>query len=314
MSSKIITALALASMMFATSCSSDEVTPPTSSEETTVTFTAQLPEVIGSRAETSNYFGDGKKASRLQYAVYRIDDENGTETWTHIPSLDGETTISTTLGTADVTLKFAKMINYKVVFWASAPNSPYTFVSENICISLTDNDIESKANDDTYDAFYAVENVSILPGSNTNENVTLKRPFAQLNIGTQDFDDYQTLSGKTITNVEIKLPSYSIFSFKTENFESPLEGLYFEGTIPTDKTFPGSASDAKYLTMNYIPVDKDGENIHVSLNIEDVTLEFDAVPIKPNYRTNLYGYLLTSSEDFRIELKSDFKSVENIRY
>lgn len=311
MSSKIIATLALASMMFATSCSSDEVTPPTSSEETTVTFTAQLPEVIGSRAETSNYFGDGKKASRLQYAVYRIDDENGTETWTHIPSLDGETTISTTSGEAYVTLTFAKMIEYKVVFWASAPNSPHNFDSENVLVNLETT--ETKPNDDTYDAFYAVKDASILPGSDSHAFVTLKRPFAQLNIGTWDFDDYQTLSGKTITNVEIKLPSYHIFSFKTENFEGPRSDTY-SGTIPTDKTFPAIASGAKYLTMNYIPVDKDGENIYVSLLIGDTTLEFDAVPIKPNYRTNLYGFLLTSSEQFNIELESDFKDEENTEF
>ncbi len=103
-------------MMFAgTSCSSEEVAPVTG--ESTVTLSVTLPDGIQSRA-----FGDGTTAQKLQMLV--LDGE------TALPVFTGAdpTVLSTDINlTKQVTLRLAAGKTYKVVCWASAKKSPYTF-------------------------------------------------------------------------------------------------------------------------------------------------------------------------------------------
>ena len=103
-------------MMFAgTSCSSEEVAPVTG--ESAVTLSVTLPDGIQSRA-----FGDGTTAQKLQMLV--LDGE------TALPVFTGAdpTVLSTDINlTKQVTLRLAAGKTYKVVCWASAKKSPYTF-------------------------------------------------------------------------------------------------------------------------------------------------------------------------------------------
>lgn len=300
MSTKIIPALAIASIMFATSCSSDDVTAP--AEETIITFATQIPETFSSRAEASYTFGDGTTATKLQYAVYLVNKDNS---WTNISTLNGTSTIINK--EANVQIRLAKGTQYKVVFWASAQNNPYTFNIANKVVSVDYSDC--KTNDENLDAFYAVEDVDLRTATPENQLVVMTRPFAQLNIGASDIDQYQTISGQTISTAAITIPAYTQFSFETENVVGSMQTIAFNGgTLPTDQTFPISGS--KYLTMSYLFADKNGNNVDITLDYGNTTntLTFNSIPLKPNYRTNITGSLLTSEGSFDIQLSAGFNA------
>lgn len=300
MSTKIISVLAIASIMFATSCSSDDVTAP--AEETIITFATQIPETFSSRAEASYTFGDGTTATKLQYAVYLVNKDNS---WTNISTLNGTSTIINK--EANVQIRLAKGTQYKVVFWASAQNNPYTFNIANKVVSVDYSDC--KTNDENLDAFYAVEDVDLRTATPENQLVVMTRPFAQLNIGASDIDQYQTISGQTISTAAITIPAYTQFSFVTENVVGSMQTIAFNGgTLPTDQTFPISGS--KYLTMSYLFADKNGNNVDITLDYGNTTntLTFNSIPLKPNYRTNITGSLLTSEGSFDIQLSAGFNA------
>lgn len=300
MSTKIISALAIASIMFATSCSSDDVTAP--AEETIITFATQIPETFSSRAEASYTFGDGTTATKLQYAVYLVNKDNS---WTNISTLNGTSTIINK--EANVQIRLAKGTQYKVVFWASAQNNPYTFNIANKVVSVDYSDC--KTNDENLDAFYAVEDVDLRTATPENQLVVMTRPFAQLNIGASDIDQYQTISGQTISTAAITIPAYTQFSFETENVVGSMQTIAFNGgTLPTDQTFPISGS--KYLTMSYLFADKNGNNVDITLDYGNTTntLTFNSIPLKPNYRTNITGSMLTSEGSFDIQLSAGFNA------
>lgn len=300
MSTKIISVLAIASIMFATSCSSDDVTAP--AEETIITFATQIPETFSSRAEASYTFGDGTTATKLQYAVYLVNKDNS---WTNISTLNGTSTIINK--EANVQIRLAKGTQYKVVFWASAQNNPYTFNIANKVVSVDYSDC--KTNDENLDAFYAVEDVDLRTATPENQLVVMTRPFAQLNIGASDIDQYQTISGQTISTAAITIPAYTQFSFETENVVGSMQTIAFNGgTLPTDQTFPISGS--KYLTMSYLFADKNGNNVDITLDYGNTTntLTFNSIPLKPNYRTNITGSLLTSEGSFDIQLSAGFNA------
>ena len=72
---KIYLLLALATSLFATSCSQDELAGETAGKSSTVTFTVELPKEVSS----SRAFGDGATATTLSYAVYQVTGEEGNE-------------------------------------------------------------------------------------------------------------------------------------------------------------------------------------------------------------------------------------------
>ena len=77
---------------------------------------------------------------------------------------------------------------YSFLFWASVnkENSPYSFGVDGKTITVDYND--AKANDESRDAFLGVVKNKAVEAS-FEENVTLKRPFAQINFLTDDIAD-----------------------------------------------------------------------------------------------------------------------------
>ena len=110
--------------------------------EATVSFQVGTPE-IATRA-----YSDGMTATVLQYAVY---DENGQELIDLTRSVENQN--------AD-TINIAKTVNlqlttgntYSVIFWAAAPNAPYTvdFANKTMTVDYS----TAVSNDENRDAFY----------------------------------------------------------------------------------------------------------------------------------------------------------------
>lgn len=290
MVNKYLSAVAIASMVFATSCSSDDFDSLQDGAESMVTLTAQLPDGLQSRA-----FGDGTTAQTLSYAVYV--QNNGTWTLTDVTSTDEAINLSKT-----VNLRLTNGQTYQVVFWADAPNSIYDFDMENRKVVANYDGVFS--NDENLDAFFGTE--TIIVNGASSSTVKLTRPFAQLNIGASDIAATSE-SGRPVAKTSVKVNTYN-----TLNFDGSVEGeeevTFALNDIPASENFPVEGYD--YLAMNYLlmSADKKSDNtVTFSCDVENLPARtFQNVPLQRNYRTNIYGALLTSMNDFNVVITPGF--------
>ena len=300
---KLFSSLALVAMMFAgTSCSSEEVAPVTG--ESTVTLSVTLPDGIQSRA-----FGDGTTAQKLQMLV--LDGE------TALPVFTGAdpTVLSTDINlTKQVTLRLAAGKTYKVVCWAAAEGAPYTF--DPATRTVTANYEGALTGDEKLDAFYAAQDITVT--GNTTETVKLYRPFAQLNIGTNDLAAAKA-AGFDAKTVKVTVPTYKSLNLVTGAVEAgdPVAVPFGEGALPTGETFPKAGYE--YLSMNYLLMSADKQLVDLEFTVKAAdgsirTLPVSAVPVQRNYRTNIYGSLLTNSVNINVEIVPAFEESDNDRF
>ena len=295
---KILSSMvAIASLlMFAgTSCSSEEVAPVTG--ESTVTLSVTLPDGIQSRA-----FGDGTTADSLTMLV--LDGDKALPVFTG----DDPTVLSTDINlTKQVTLRLAAGKTYKVVCWASAKKSPYTF--DTVTRTVSANYEDALTGDEKLDAFYAAQDITVT--GNTTETVKLYRPFAQLNIGTNDLAAAKA-AGFDAKTVKVTVPTYKSLNLVTGAVEvgDPVAVPFGEGALPTGETFPKAGYE--YLSMNYLLMSADKQLVDLEFTVKAAdgstrTLPVSAVPVQRNYRTNIYGSLLTNSVNINVEIVPDFE-------
>lgn len=197
------------------------VVPGVEGELQEVTFSVNIPQDPQTKA-----ISDGMKATNLEYAVYRAEaysytDETGkTETYPageYIPALSQGANAKITpkqTGKAlmwEVVLTLAKNVKYDIVFWAYADDAPYTFDEEKATITVDDN-YTGPANAENRDAFFfRCDDYAVIT---SDTKVELRRPFAQINFGSSDYDPY-------ITDLHLKMTS----TFDTDA-HAPKDAVY----------------------------------------------------------------------------------------
>lgn len=288
-----------AAALLVTSCNDEMDNGLKTGDEGTVTFTAQLPSEMGTRA-----FADGLTAKHLQYAVYEAGQS------TPLPVFGDETTV---VGEAEmnnlkqtVSLKLTTGKTYDVIFWAAdnSAKKPYTFDPLTQTVKITYTNVYS--NNDICDAFFKKETITV--SGNQNVDVKLTRPFAQVNIGTDDFDA-ATIAGLNLTQTQVKATAGDILNLATGKMEGTEATRTFKmKAIPTadDGAFP--VAGYKYLLMAYIPISDTKETVDMTFgyNGKSTFRSFTNVPLQRNYRTNIYGSLLTNSVDFNVVIEPAF--------
>ena len=289
MKRKLSFGLMMLATLFAASCAKELVEAPVQSEEAMVTFSVNTPE-IATRA-----YSDGTTATVLQYAVY---DAAGVEL-TALTKTD-----ATINGSATVELQLTTGNTYSVIFWAAAPNAPYTvnFAEKTMTVDYN----AALSNDEARDAFYKYHTFTVT-GAQT-ETVELKRPFAQLNIGTADYAA-STSAGYTPTQSSVTVPVYTTLNLASGDVDGQVTKTFALANIKKDETFPVTGNE--YLAMNYLLVDSDKEVVDVEFTYTDgsnaKTRTVGSVPVQRNYRTNIYGNLLTSQVDINVEIVPEYE-------
>ena len=300
---------AAALAILACGCNKEQVTEAVpDGAEVGVTFTAELPGM------QTKAIGDGLTAKNLTVEVY--EDETGAA-GTNIVALHQTATF--TALKADVKFNLVKGKTYHFIFWAQADNAPYTLdaAAKTVAISYA-----GEANDESRDAFYAVKTLKV-QGPAT-EPVQLKRPFAQVNFGTADFDDAKA------GGVEVTQSSFTATDAATSLDLFAGEGVgstditYTEKELPTEALTLKDGTTYTYMAMNYfVPTGKFAES-HVS-NVKAqfvsashaVEISSPSTPVQSNYRTNIVGNLLTDQVVFNVEIVPAFEDettidIENI--
>ena len=286
-----------AAALLVTSCNDEMDNGLKTGDEGTVTFTAQLPSEMGTRA-----FADGLTAKHLQYAVYEAGQS------TPLKVFGDETTVVGEAEMVDlkksVTLKLTSGKSYDVIFWADATtDSPYTFNPASQEVSVDYSKVNN--NSDNCDAFFKKETITV--SGNQSVDVKLTRPFAQVNIGTDDFDAAKA-SGLEVTQTEVVAKAFATLNLATGEVADEADRTFTMKAIPTasDGEFP-VAGGYKYLSMGYLLVGADKATVDVAFNYGGPqNRTFTNVPVQRNYRTNIYGSLLTNTTDFNVVIEPAF--------
>ena len=276
--------------MLLTSCQNDLDFVPTTDENSTVSFAVGTPE-ISTRA-----YSDGATATILQYAVYDAEGNILSDLTETDATINGSTTVKLQLTTGNT---------YSVIFWAAAPQAPYTvdFDAKTMTVDYS----AAVSNDEARDAFFKYHTFTV-KGAQT-ETIELKRPFAQLNIGAADYAASAS-AGYTPTQSAVVVKNvYSTLNLASGAVSDDVVAEFALADIKKDETFPVAGNE--YLAMNYLLVGADKETVEVEFSYTDgsnaKTRTVGSVPVQRNYRTNIYGKLLTSDVDINVEIEPDYE-------
>ncbi len=313
----VFATLGVAGLMAFTSCSQEDLSINPGGDG--VTFTIELPRGVQSRGN----FGDGTDAgdratlNNLQYTVYEV--VNGTTSTTPVFS---DTKIGAFAGsqtTETVTIPLAKGKSYQVVFYADDSTNSFASYSNGV---VSVDYAEAASNVAGEDAFIGKSTQFTVDGSYT-ESVTLKRPFAQLNWGTDDTD------AKVLTDVinsltgTVKITSglYTQFDILAGNVVGTSavndeNGTSFAAVNFSDlpsQTFPLATqpNDYKLIAMNYLLTGNGTIDCELVLNNGLSAVKVNAAPVQINHRTNIYGSLLTAPAEFNITVDNEFATPDN---
>ena len=255
--------------------------------EATISFEISTPQ-MATRA-----FSDGTTATELKYAVYHKVGEN-------FVLLRGENKAQLNGKKAHVDVQLATGKTYYVFFWAQHPDAPFEPDYDALTMKVN----YGNCNDENYDAFYWFDDVTV-EGAATVD-VTLTRPFAQLNIGTNDLTKIDDVS---VANTAVTVKNvYDTFNFASGNVVgNAAEVIFAVNARPASEAFP--VTGYEYLAMNYMFVQREGDVLNeVIFTYDDgkKSRTFTNIPVKPNHRTNIYGALLTNNIGFDVEIDKDF--------
>ena len=272
---------------------------------------------VGMPDGVTRAFSDGETATQLQYAVYEVNggtlkliDENGN-------SAPGDPYQGNKeLVNRATKLSFTLLTNhtYGIVFWAAAQNAPYTVTFDEAGATMTYTDGATlTANDDELDAFWAYKKVDIKGDGSVS--VTLKRPFAQINVGTSDYAKAKALGLEVaVSSISVK-NAYTTLDLVSGEATVEQEMAFNTANIPSGETYPVTGYD--YLAMAYVLVGTEQEVAEVTFGYgadaaTATTRTVGSVPLVRNHRTNIYGALLTSQLDVNVEVDGDTEGDENV--
>lgn len=296
--------LAVAGLMATTACSRDEMESAGMNGDGVVTFSARLPEQLQTRS-----MGDGQTARKLTYAVYAA----GEQTPLLTSESEGAPAVEFTDLKAQLTLRLTTGKSYDVLFWADAygqkdESNPYKvdYQAQTVTVDYA----AAESNDESRDAFFGSVTGMKVTGA-MSQDVTLVRPFAQVNVGTDDLEEAVAgglqsaalATSMSATNVPTTLNLLNGTTTGSTSVDFASHAVPTESLVVSGRTYT-------YLAMNYLLMGADKTTTNIAFEFTDGAttgnLTFSNVPVQRNYRTNIIGSVLTGDVDFDIDIDPGF--------
>ena len=277
-----------------TACQKDEGL--VSDGATSQTITVTIPQGMQTRATAAD-FGNGAKVDRCLLQIYR----SGTT-----PAKYGEQQSATvqkgTDGklTATFNLRLVASQTYDFVFWADCSTGDHYNTDDLTNITVKG---DYAGNNDEFDAFTGALLDYQVTGA-FSENITLRRPFGQLNVKTLDMT--------AIPDPDLKPTKVKVaFTAVPTSFDAR-------------KSEVGTTTAAAEYTADVLSADGDLTVDYIWAPVEEATLadfsmtflngtteistngDFKNIPIRRNYRTNVSGNLLTKQGTFNVTIDPEF--------
>ena len=286
--------LAAGLAMTLTACQKDEGL--VSDGATSQTITVTIPQGMQTRATAAD-FGNGAKVDRCLLQIYR----SGTT-----PAKYGEQQSATvqkgTDGklTATFNLRLVASQTYDFVFWADCSTGDHYNTDDLTNITVKG---DYAGNNDEFDAFTGALLDYTVNGS-FSENITLRRPFGQLNVKTLDL---AAIPDPALKPTKVKVA----FTAVPTSFDAR-------------KSEVGTTTAAAEYTADVLSADGDLTVDYIWAPVEEATLadfsmtflngtteistnsDFKNIPIRRNYRTMVSGNLLTKQGTFNVTIDPEF--------
>ena len=256
---------------------------------------------------------DGLSATDLTFAVY---DEGGN----YLQSLSEGAQVAATAGGWTVTVSLVKQMTYNFFFFAQSQKAVAdSYYNIDLAAkTLTVDYAKAGSNNEFADAFYKAFKMTI--DDSFNGDVTLARPFAQINAAVRDLAVAEAsnisladmTTGFKVKNAFTTLNILDGSVDGEQEIELPLNAK-LSGTISTD------GSDYDWIAAAYLLVDQK-QTADITLSLKSVNSVYGAdvnivrevtnVPLQRNYRTNLLGPLFSSSYTFNVNIDEGFITPE----
>ena len=309
---------AMAGMLLATSCSNDDLQGMGANGNfVTARFNVTAPEGMNTRA-----IGDGETVNKVVCATY---DARGVE------MTDLRQYLEIQGKQAQYSIRLAKGQDYRVAFFAyydaDGDNMPEHYnIADLKNIEILGNQLSNVEERDAFTAYYDIEHGATMQP--IEKDITLYRPFAQLNLGSYKEDWAAAVSaGVTVKQTQVTVSNvYNAFSAyddvvvgETSEVTFALNDLPAKGYewLYADVDLNGTPEEYKYLALNYLLVgDKNNEKNLTDIKFtwstadgksNDPVTEFKNIPVQRNYRTNILGWLLTNPAVFNITIDERFE-------
>ena len=283
-----------------TSCQSDEPFAPVEGGEKQVTFTLNVPGELGTRAGATDNASDkggwSNSQGKLSYTLV-LKAENDVQILTEDAQGQQVTfTPTVVLGR-----------NYTVTAYAYFGNTAKSSI---------DAIAESKGiNDETKDAYTWTGNINFATDQDgTNQNITLKRPYAKLRLIATDYNADMT-DVKSVT-VEYKNQMYTMFNAVEGQFNAE-RAVSFTNTWNKDYYEKATTEGEKTIFADYVPVNETGYapfTVTVEYqNGETYTRTFaEDIPVRRNALTTLKGAFFTAGATINVNVVDNFENEQLI--
>ena len=303
MNKKLLKSFAAAAMsVLAIACAKEQV-GPVDGEICEATFDVAVPGGISTKT-----IADGTTAKELWYQVF---DKDG-----NVIAGLGKTKHESLLSDrqTSVSMQLVKDQTYNIVFWAQSEGQ--TCYKFDDLSQITVDYAAAKANEESRDAFLAVKNITV--NGPINETVEMKRPFAQLNIGTADAA-IAAKAGVVIKTSKVEMKGLpNVLNTINGTTDGAVDVTFADNAVPSTEVLSVNGKEYTYLAMNYILAPAEGKEISdvkatfTAEGKDPVSLSAFSVPFQRNYRTNIIGNILTNSADFNVIVVPDFEDGDKV--
>ena len=289
----LLIASAIAGMFLTAACQQELYEPETNG---TVTYEITLPSQMQTKGST------GYDKYDLYYEVYRQKEDGTLALLIDKVAEDVQSPVK-------LPLELLNNQTYKVLFWANkaGEGEKYFDTKDLRAVEM----ISCASNDDNRDAFCGVDEIEVVDKAQTAK-LTLKRPFAQVNIATLVKTEAQLGFNSALSTSKV-----TFFSIpKTCNVltDEPVQTSKVDFTFDDNDVPVGNLDNTeyKYAAMNYIFVGNKKDLVssltyQITTASGKVTKTIDNVPVQQNYRTNIVGNLLTSGAEYTITVEPGFE-------
>ncbi len=278
-----------------TSCQSDEPFAPGEGGEKQVTFTLNVPGELGTRAGATDNASDkggwSNSQGNLSYTLV-LKAANDVQTLT-ADAQGKEVTFTPT-----------------VVLGRNYTVTAYAYFGDTAKGSI-DVIAESKGiNDEKKDAYTWTGNINFATDQDgTNQNITLKRPYAKLRLIATDYNAAKT-DVKSVT-VEYKNQMYTMFNAVEGQFNTE-KSVSFTKQWNKDYYEAATTDGSKTIFADYVPVNETGVapfTVTVEYqNGETYTRKFtEDIPVKRNALTTLKGAFFTAGATINVTVDDNFE-------
>ena len=315
---KKILLFAIAGLFLAASCQQETVDPMQIDQA--VTITVEAPGALFTKAEIA----DGTNVNEVHYAVYKtnsgedyaIDDSGAIDG----PLAQGVVEMSNKRASIDFDLLQDQ--EYTVIFWAQVAGAGHYTLGDLRTITVAS---EVLGNDETRAAFYALYEFNT--EEHKDHTVTLRRPFAQLNLLTTPESLNPVQEGQTTGYaIDVKQSEVTVVglskTFSTVEGMAPAAEETFKFTMNAtpeeqgQETLTVNGKAYHYVSMNYFFVPEEEKLVDIDYTVKtdkgSIQHEIVAVPVKENYRTNVIGNLFTKETTFEIIVDANFEDSDDV--